>query len=249
MKKLFLGCGCLVLLLLGGLGFLAYKIAPTMMESLANIEATNERFAELDRLHPFRATDSDGLAVDRFEAALAARVELREAHDAWIERIAASAQEGVFDLMRNIVDLAPLVEDIPDAIASRGLGPTEFATHVRVQWVALASIDSGVPGPDFGALRGRWSELRGRYQQMQRQHPALPRLDDLLGSFPPEVIDAARLSMARDPQRVLDGLGEPVVELVHMSIPPMTPELTQICTALFANDIASRSQAQPVEVR
>ncbi|MCB9897606.1 MAG: hypothetical protein H6825_06365 [Planctomycetes bacterium] len=246
MKKLLVGCGCLVLVGLGGLGFLAYEVGPVLTASIDSTEAANARFAELDQRFPFRATTAEGLAVDRFEAVLDARVSLAAGLERFGERVETAAREGVLDVFTTLFDFAPLFEDIPDQLEQRGMGPTEFNAHVRLMWVALASLDSGVPGAEFDALRGRWSEMRGEYQQMQRRIEGLQRLEDLVGSFPPEVVEQARDAMARDSQRVLDGMAGTVSEVAYMSIPPMSEELALMLSVELMN---RHAQQQAYEVR
>lgn len=229
MKKLLIGCGCGGLILLAaGLAFIGVQAYPIYKEIEEQGSRYDAKIELLDEEHPFSPDAQTELDTERFATALELRVELRQGLDRWQEGLRqfgedAEAEElGVWDVIEQLqqdptILFSDVLQEIPATLGASAMGPTEFAYYTRLLWATLESIEAGTGGPDLDPLRGRYLVLKDFYaRDVKRQQPKAPDLDQIVGSFDPAVVLAAKQVLGTDTTRVLDGIAPPELEIVYM---------------------------------
>jgi hypothetical protein len=226
MKKIFIGCGILVVLLLGALGYLAYKVAPHVKDSVARFERFGTEITVLEESFPFEQTPGE-LDTQRFASALDLRVDLKARFqqmegdfDEYGEQL-EEEDTGFFDMLDVLAGAMgrfyPLLDDVPSLLREAHMGPSEYTHHCRVLWAALQQVDAGAGGVALEPLEGEFDRFRGAYGQMRKQdEDEWPPLSELLGEFDPQVLEQARAMLAVDTDRVLAGMVDTEFEAIYM---------------------------------
>lgn len=227
MKKLFVGCGLLVVVAAIALFFLLRPLWPAANELMASMEEFHVEMLALDEAHPF----DPGAPVDfaRFERALAVREQMAPfLHDfeSALQTQGTTGepeQRGVIEQVIHMMGLLRQgIERFEQHLAQADMGPTEFGYHTRLLWAALGTIDAGLADgdPRLDPLRLQWRELKDAYPELVKHDPELPAsLSDRVGAFAPTTTAEAREVIAGQPERVLAGLAEPGLE-VHFYMDP-----------------------------
>ena len=146
MKKLLIGCGILVLLFLGALGFLGYKLYPSAREMYDSIQSSTVAMEELDRRFPYDPQTADSFDQESFAEALAMRTELRGQMHLVSEIIEGAEHEdaGVLDSMAQVFSaLSDAIDRLIVTLNSGSMGPTEFSHHMLTYWAAASSAAAG----------------------------------------------------------------------------------------------------------
>lgn len=227
MNKLLLGCLVLLVLLVGGAGFVVYQVAPAFMEAGERVQAAQVELQELDAQHPFDVATTS-FDAGRFATFLQLRAELKGELAELTERMEAlrHGDTGFLDTLRSFAAQgAQIFELLPRQLAAASMGPTEFGYHSRLLQAALAAPGSGPLATDFA---NRASEFKGAYSEIAKQDNSLPAdLDDLLKpdlsdtgkTFPPGVVLAAREVLDAQPDLAIEALVPPDVETILMRMP------------------------------
>ncbi len=232
MKKIFIGCGVLALIVLGFLGYFAYQFVPMIQEAIAAFEELGTELIALEEEFPFDPAEVDQLDRDRFAAAL----DLRRTFADRLERSVSDFEEygrtvdeeetGIFDIADVMGGAAqqflPVLREIPARLREEQMAPSELAWSTRVLWAELRNIENGTRGDEFEMFEGRFDGFRGAYDVLRNRddNDELPELDELIGSFDAHVLDAASEVLLADPQRVADGFSEPEIEVIYLSYSP-----------------------------
>jgi hypothetical protein len=236
MRKVLIGCGVLVLLAMGFIGYAGYRLWPSVSGwHKAWIEAVGELDA-LDERHPFDPDAQTALDAERFDLMLEVRVglagyfaEFKESLRSLEERGEADDERGWFDFSSSLFELmSPMLHEFAVRLEDAGMGPTEFAWHTRVLWAALARVDAGVAGPELEPLRGEYSRFREVYEQQAKGQEALLPLEDLVRSVPPDLLVQAAEVLARDPARVRQGLAITDFDYLYMQQPKNIEDLIEL---------------------
>ena len=223
MKKILLGCGLIVLLGLGFLGYVAWKISPEMKSVMQEAEQAARDMEELDRQYPFEP-DLEALDPGRFDTYLGARV--RTNIDEWTASLEATGQEledqdtgWIQALKAALGKLQTMPATVVPVLQETRMSGSEFNWNARLLWATLETIDAGMVGSGtrLGELRGLYPELRGAYNA-ERQSDA-PELDELIGDFPPLLLEQARNALAEDVDRVRAGIAKELeAEIVFLAV-------------------------------
>lgn len=229
MKKIFIGCGVLALIVLGILGFMAYQIVPVVMEAFDSLQVLGVELVELEEEYPFDESEVEQLDPARFISALEFRVDLASELDLLGVDLTqlghALDEEGpsFFDMGDVLLDIwnrvGPVITRVPDMLRQQQMSASEFGWNSRVMWAALRRIDAGVADDSLEPLRGQFDAFRRAYAELEREdNSELPPLDDLIGDFDSVILDEATAIFSADPQRVLDGTADPVIEIIYLSM-------------------------------
>jgi len=226
MKKIFIGCGILVALLLGALGYLTYKVYPLVKDSIGRFERFGIEIAALEESYPFDESNDD-LDTERFASALDLRVDLKarfRAMDSEFDEYGEQLEQedtGVLDMLDVLVGAMarfyPILDDVPRLLGEAQMGPAEYTYHCRVLWAALQQIGAGAGGVELEPLQAEFDRFRGAYGQIRKQNEEeWPPLNELIGDFDPTVIEKAKIIMATDTDRVLAGMVDAEFEAIYM---------------------------------
>jgi hypothetical protein len=210
MKKVLIGCGIVVLLVLVGLGYVGKQIWPNVQRAQSEWQAAFDELQALDREHPFDAAQQLQLDAARFEQMLDVRIALAEdfkRFNAEMEAIGEAHEQdegpGLIDTFKRYIDhVAPLLSDFAARLREVAMGPDEFAWHTRLLWGALARVDNGLGGPGTEVLRDEYSHFEKRYDTLRRDQEGLLPLRDLTAKLPLEALVTAGQVLAKDPARV-----------------------------------------------
>lgn len=229
MKKLFIGCGIAVLLLLGGLGALVWSFWDDIQLLRTQADSAMQRIEAVEAAWPFSAEGLQQLDGERFVRALELRAalvgDLRQAKDQ-IEELARKADRGDSEVgfMDFFGQMLGAVSGVLPTVAQRleegRMGWHEFAWHSRVLWAVLYRVDVGAADAALQPLRGSYTRLRETYEELRKQQRNLPDLRDVLGEFPPAIVAEAEALVARNLDRVQAGLALPDIE--HVILAPYT---------------------------
>jgi len=244
MKKLFIGCGIAVLLLLGGLGFLVWSFWPDIQAMRTKAEASLAQLNALQAQYPFDPQGVEHLDGERFARAL----ELRSALVGDIRTIETELTEmsrkadagegdvGFFDFLGHMLGaVADVLPSISTRLEAAQMGWGEFAWHSRVLWAVLYRVDVGAGDAALEPLRGSYTRLRAAYEELRKSQKGLRDLRDVIGEFPPAILSEAEALVAKDIGRVTAGLGLPEIE--HLFLTPVTRlEDLQLSTAVPTPD-------------
>ena len=233
MKKLFIGCGVLALLVLGALGYFAWQVWPMVEEFSQKFTVFGSEMVALEEAYPFEHDDPDHLDSERFAASLQVRDDMAARFSAMESELDAYGREqeeadvgilGLLDVVGGALQrFMPIFDDVTTILDGAQMGPSEFSHHTRVLWATLQAVDAGAAGPELEPLRGSFEEFRRRYGEMQRENSEdWPPFDELIGAFEPGVIATAKAVLAVDTQRVLDGLSDPFLEATYMRLDEFT---------------------------
>jgi hypothetical protein len=211
MKRIFIGCGIVVLLLLGGIGFLAWRFWPHMQDFKAKTEQAAARLSALNVSAPFDPSAIASLDAGRFAAALDLRAQICDDLKGANERLSKlqdkDADIGMLAGMQlTITELGDMTPRFAERLEAAHMSWPEFAWHTRLFWSVLQRVGLGAGDPRLTELSGAYKHLDEVYEQ-EREHAELPQLKDLIGDFPPGLISDAGAVMATDVARVRASLG------------------------------------------
>lgn len=237
MKKLFIGCGIVVLLLLGGLMFLAWEFGADIRALQAQAQAALASLNALDKSYPFDPAEQTTLDAERFAVALDVRAQLAddlvELGDSMQElqrkEDAGESDIGWRELVHKMIgSVTGIMPAFADKLTAAQMSWPEFAWHTRVLWSVLYRVDIGVAEPGLEPLRNAYTTFKSKYDALRRDQKGLPELRDLIGEFPPAVLSAAAEVMGRDLQLVKQGLRVPEVEHLYMMPVTTAEELSYV---------------------
>jgi hypothetical protein len=228
MKKIFIGCGVLALIILGILGFLAYQIAPVVMEAWDAAQGMGVELVLLEEEFPFDGSAVESLDQTRFASALDFRRELAAELDLLgldLRELDQAIQEedpSIFDwgdVLEGLwLKVGPVLDKVPGMLRRKEMSASELGWHSRVMWATLRRIDAGATDETMEPLHGQFDEFRRTYTELKRrQDDELPPLDDVIGDFDEAILDGAQAVFTEDPQRVLDGIKDPALEITYLS--------------------------------
>lgn len=247
MKKLFIGCGIIVLVALGLLGYFGYQVWPDLMA----LKDANERFVQrlddLDQQHAFDPDEPGPFDPERFAAVLDLRVDFRREFQerlGELERLEQQEEKpGLLETVSaSFQALREISETVPTYLEATGMGPTEFEYHVRLLWATLESVGAGLGGDELTPLRTRYADLREAMPGLRRDFKQLKPLDEIVGTFDTAVVATARDILSTDPPRVEEGIAQPFVEVVvYMGLSSLRVE------DLVAASEATEAEAEPAE--
>jgi hypothetical protein len=252
MKKIFIGCGIVVLLLLGGVAFLTWRFWGDFTEMRVQATQAVERLNAIAAAQPFDPSAQAGLDTERFAQALDVRALLAadlvqigtDMEEMQRKEEAGETDIGFFELWSQMFKaVTGLMPNFAARLEETQMSWPEFAWHTRVMWSVLYRVDIGVGEPDLEPLRDRYTDFKAKYDELRRQQEGLPELRDLLGEFPPAVLSSAAAIMAKDTQRVERGLRVPEVEHLYMMPVTTTDELKYV--EMPADTEARIKSAQP----
>jgi hypothetical protein len=227
MRKVLIGCGVLVLLAMGFIGYAGYRLGPSVSGwHKAWVEAVGE-LNTLDTLHPFDSAGRTQLDAERFEIMLDVRVRLADYFASVNESLRGIETDGKqddgpgwFELSSSLLEtLTPMLHEFAVRLENAGMGPTEFSWHTRVLWAALARVDAGVAGPELEPLRGEYARFRENYEKQAHHQDGMLPLDELVRGVPPELLVQAAAVMARDPALVRRGLAVTDFDYIYLQQP------------------------------
>lgn len=227
MKKVFIGCGIVVLIGLLAVGYLTYAVWPNASKFVQQWMAASDELNALDREYPFDPRAQTELDPARFEQMLDVRVQLADYFATFTAQMEAMKQqqqnEGgpsfIGQLQRVFDQIAPVLTEVAARLREAKMSPQEFAFHTRVMWGVLARVDSNLAGEGLKDLHGRYTKFKEDYEALQRDESNhLEKLDSLLAALPPEALKTAEDIMARDPARVSRALT--MTEIDHLYMQP-----------------------------
>ena len=240
-KALFIGCGVILLIIVGGLGFLGWTFYGPIKAIYDQWEVDQPRFAALEDRFPFDVEAQTQLHIDRFTTHLDLRVSLvnyARALELEIDGALNDDSIGFIDQLRAPFErIQGLTSQVATQFEEAGMSLSEFAYYSRVLWATLRNLDEGSGGSALVPLRGRYSQLRHAYEEATREQPDVPTLDEIIGtesSFPPDVLDTAVALLAQDTNRVLEGVEFLQAEPVLMQADGRDPHTLQ--DAMFPAD-------------
>ncbi len=229
MKKLFIGCGIVVLLIVAVLGYITYQVYPQVKEWQSQWETAFTQLQALEREHPFDAQAQLAAPLDarRFEASLALRADLAdrltrvgETFKTVVGKDSEGESLGVVDLLREMFRTAtPLLPDFQARLAEQQMSWPEFAFYTRLLWACLYRVDAGVGPPELASLRGAYEKLNQNYETLRADNNGgkdLPPLEDVIGKFPPSLLNEASALLARELPLVEKGLQVTAVDHFYM---------------------------------
>ncbi|MBM3985854.1 MAG: hypothetical protein FJ296_09240, partial [Planctomycetes bacterium] len=228
MKKLFIGCGILVLLLLAGAGLLVWSFWGDIRQLQVQAEQSFVRLDEMRTRFPFDGEHIEHLDGERFARALELRATLEADFRAIEERIieldrkseAGEEGAGFFDVLRSTVaEISAVLPNLARRLDEAQMSWPELSWHSRVLWSVLHRIDVGAAEAELAPLKGTWDKYSALYEQLAREQRGMLPLRDMIGDFPPAVVAEASALVARDIGRVRAGLGLP--ELEHFFLTPV----------------------------
>jgi hypothetical protein len=237
MKKLFIGCGIVVLLLLGGIMFLFWEFGSDIRALQAQAQAALASLNALDKAHPFDAAAQTSLDSERFLAALDIRAQLAEdlvqlgdnMQELQRKEDAGESDIGWREMVHRMIgSVTGIMPKFAERLTAAQMSWPEFAWYTRVLWSVLYRVDIGVAEPGLEPLRNSYTNFKSKYDALRRDQKGLPELRDLLGEFPPAVLADAAAVMATDPQLVKQGLRVPEVEHLYMMPVTTTEELSYV---------------------
>ena len=224
MKKVFIGCGIVVLIALLGVGYLTYAVWPNASKFVQQWMAASDELNALDHEYPFDPRAQTQLDRARFEQMLDVRVQLADYFATFTAEMEAMKQKddgpGFIGQLQQVFDqIAPVLTEVAARLREAQMSPQEFAFHTRVMWGVLARVDSNLTGENLKDLRGRYTKFKDDYEKLQHdERNQLAKLDDLLASLPPEALKTAEEIMARDPDRISHALA--MTEIDHLYMQP-----------------------------
>ncbi|MCB9897607.1 MAG: hypothetical protein H6825_06370 [Planctomycetes bacterium] len=219
MKKLFIGCLVLVALLVGGGAWVVYQVMPSVQEAFDRGQKVNAELVQLETEHPFEQPEA--LDPARFAAFLDLRVALgtdiedvsrrmKDLHD--------SEDTGWLDMFKGFpLLMVEVYEAVPARLAAAQMGPTEFSWDSRLLYAALEVPGTGPEARDFSE---KYGEFKAAYKDIAKDNDQIPQDPrDLIGTFDPKIVTAAREVMAADASRTLAALADPGLEIMLMDMP------------------------------
>jgi len=225
MRKFFIGCGVLVLLVLGAIGLLTWKLYPDFREFEQSATASLKRIEALDRVHPFDPDGQSSLDTERFATSLGVRLRLGESLAAAEQRLVDMQQRyeddgdfGIFDLLGGMLgSFAGALDQFAQELEGAAMGWPEFAWHTRVLWGTLHRLDVlGLGDTALDPLRGEFLRFREHYEQLAQQHQQMPALRDQVEGLPPAVLASAEQVLAADLTRARASLRTIALDHVYM---------------------------------
>jgi len=234
MKKLFIGCGILVLLILGALGYVAYQVYPDASVGQERMVAALVQLKQLDQTHPFESEAQTQLDGQRFVQVLETRVNQTEYLRGLIDDLESLSDDveddeelGLIDSIklfirgakRSFLLMGEAAGVFAENPAELEMGPSEFAWHTKVIWACLRRVDQGAGEPGLEELRGRFEEFEEFYMKQRQSNDDMPVLDALIGDIPAAVIAQASVVLASDIERVRLGLFAPELDHLYLLMP------------------------------
>jgi len=228
MKKLFIGCGIAVLLLLAGLGFLVWNFWGPIQAMRTKAEASLVALNDLQSSYPFDPQGLGHLDGERFARALDVRAALvgdfrtieGELTELSRKADAGEADVGLLDFLGHMLGaIADVLPAFSRRLEAAQMGWNEFAWHSRVLWAVLYRVDVGAGDAALEPLRGSYTRLRESYEELRKGQKGLRDLRDVIGEFPPAIVSEAEALVGKDLERVRAGLGLPEIE--HLFLTPV----------------------------
>jgi len=220
MRKLFIGCGVVVALLIAALGYVTWRMYPSVKQLVEQWSLAKEQLEKLDTEHPFDPQAQKELDTVRFLSMLEARrsltAEMQETN-ARLEELWKDGEVGVLNQLNQSLDAVSMVMPIyARHLQEVQTGPSEFAWYSRLLWTVLARVDAGAAEPELDPLKNQYTRFKELYDRMAREH-RFPLLSERLGEFPPAVVAEASRVMAADVGLVQAGLQSPELDLYYLT--------------------------------
>ena len=254
MKKLLIGCGCLVLLVLGAGAWFVMQLAPGFTQMQDGVADAAMRMHALDHAHPFDPDSQEELDAERFATALDVRIGLKDDYERWEAKMEALDPGDGAEAFKNLIAAATgamelMAEQfalVPTALEGTAMSPKEFVFHSKVLWATLDSIGAGAGGDAFDSdLRGQYDIMVGAYGEIRQSDPNLPTsFDALVGEVAPGLVITARQVLASDPLRAESAIAQPGMEVLLLDL---QRTLDQAMAELDIDEATLESVQAPVE--
>ena len=222
MKKVLIGCGILVVLLLAALGVGVYLVAPGVMDMMRQWTEAAEEMKALDQQHPFDEAAEGAFDELRFASTLDARAGVIRGirtREAAFEEVADGDELSIREtLTEGLGVAAPMLTDLADALAAAQMGPAEFVYHTRVLWAALQRVDAGLGPPELEPLRGIYENMAKQYEASTKFDPNAKPLAEVLGEVDRAITDSAMEVMASKVSTIEEALDEVGLEPMYLSL-------------------------------
>jgi hypothetical protein len=220
MRKLFIGCGVVVALLLAGLGYVTWRMYPAAKQFYEQYTLAIQELEKLDAEHPFDPQAQSRLDTVRFASMLEVRrsvtAEIQETNAA-LDRVRRENKVGLIGQMTQTLDAFSSVLPIyVERMRDIQTGPSEFSWHCRLLWTVLARVDAGAADPELDPLKNQYTRFKDTYDRMAREQK-WQLLSERLGEFPPALVLEASHVIASDVGLVQAGLELPELDLYYLA--------------------------------
>lgn len=200
MKKILIGCGVLVLLVIVGFGVLAWSVKDEIASMTKEMTASAAQLHELDDEHPFTppATAAD-FDERRFLLSLDARSAMMTELGALDEQFKAleNGDLGFFETITQSMKVGmqaggAVYDAIAAGLAQVDMGPDEFVYHTKVLWASLKAVDAELGGESLAPYRSVFTTVDAETGQQLRFQPNTPdSLSAFVEGVPSGVVDEA----------------------------------------------------------
>lgn len=232
MKKILIGCGVLLLLLAGGVGYLLYHLweptkalYETMEHSVLALEELNERF-------PYVAETVVEFDAERFETALGMRANLRVDFRQLATTMKDVDEAGVLPIEAITAGLEAIqqtFESVVDELAGAQMSPSEFSHHMLCYWAAAASASAGGGNAaELAPLIEEYRSFRRLYAEAREENEELLPLEERLSEVPETLVAGVRDWLARSATFEPVEEGDLVVELILLQLSDPATGLTVV---------------------
>lgn len=176
MKKILIGCGVLVLLLGGFVGFILYQLWEPMVALGETWEQSIFALQELEERHPYDSETVTEFDAARFQVALDMRSDmrnpLRELHEAMIAIDKATVSSKLEAMTRGLDAVRVTFEIVVDELSAERMAPSELSHHMMCYWAAASSASAGGGDPaalaplieEYHTFRKLYAEVRDQGQ-------------------------------------------------------------------------------------
>lgn len=225
MKKLLLGCGVLLALGLGSMGFVLWQLWPQLHQAFSEAEEFERRLLALEEQYAFDPQEQTELDPERFAASLDMRIVIGRNFDDWqadIDDFGDQVEDedlGFVDKIGGYINRLSDMFQIITPMEEAAMSASEFSYHTRVLWATLATVNAGMDDDDpaLERLRGHYPKMKTQYQEHQAEGST--PLAQLIGEFEPSILNTARSILKTDPDRVDQAIAHASAEVMFMALP------------------------------
>ncbi len=225
MKKILIGCGILVLLVLVAFGVMAFVFADDFKAMGQEMISSATTMVELEDQHPFtEPASADEFNSDRFLTSLSVRSEIMSNMAVLGERFERLESEelGFFDKIKEGMAAASdastgLYKGVGDALSDNGMAPSEFVYHTKVLWASLKSIDAGLGDTSLEAYRNVFTKANTETATQLKFQPGTPEsLEAFSANIKPDIVEEAVAALGNNVGLLEQGLpAEGAVDMVR----------------------------------
>lgn len=195
MKKILIGCGVLVLLLAGFVGYVLYQLWEPMKAFAETWEQSTFALMELEEQHPYDSETATEFNGPRFQAALDMRGDMRARLRELNDSMMAIEKAGLsFDAITDGLDAFKLTaESVVDEMSAAKMAPSELSHHMMCYWAAASSASAGGGDPaKLAPLIEEFHTFRKLYGEVRQRERDLVPLEDRLSEVTEPFVTGAR---------------------------------------------------------